>query len=550
VNLSSHLVQRVLKLPAPLTRDLVVQRDLRVPMPDGVQLLADRWAPRAGAEGLPTALVRSPYGRRGLFGAVMARPLAERGFQVLVQSTRGGFGSGGVFDPMRQERDDGLATLEWVVKQPWFGDSIVLVGGSYLGYVQWAVADRLPPQVKAMIPQVTESALTLEFLRADGMTLETPFGWGVQVAVQGRRWAMPRQLVQGRKTRRALHTLPLNQADVAAIGQRSEYIQNILAYDANHPHWADADHRHRVAEVTVPVSSIGGWYDIFLPGQIRDFQTLQEAGRQARLTIGPWTHAAGKDIIDSTGTAVRDALKFGLAHGRGEQPPERAPVRLFVMGEEAWRDFDSWPPQGYAPQRFHLQANGSLSTREPAESEPDRYRYDPSDPTPAVGGVRMAPDSGRVDNTALESRADVLTYTTDVLDRDVEVIGEVSAEIWVRSSLPHADVFVRLCDVDPDGRSSNVCDGLTSLTGADEISRAAVRLWPTAHRFKRGHRIRVQVSSGAFPRYARNPGTGESRATATILKAADQAVHHDPTRPSAVILPVRLEPKAAISPLE
>jgi putative CocE/NonD family hydrolase len=288
-----------------------------------------------------------------------------------------------------------------------------------------------------------------------------------------------------------------------------------------------------VAEVSVPVSSIGGWYDIFLPGQLRDFQILQQAGRPARLTVGPWTHTSGD------GTAINEAVEFGLAHARGERPPERAPVRLFVTGEEAWRDFETWPPSGYPERRLHLWPGGALSGEPAGASATDAYRYDPADPTPAVGGVRMVRDSGRVDNTGLEARADVLTYTTAVLDEDVEVVGEVSAEIWFRSSLPHADVFVRLCDVDPGGRSTNVCDGLTGLTGADETTRADVRLWPTAHRFKRGHRIRVQVSSGAFPRYARNPGTGEPRATATEMRVADQTVHHGPAYPSAIILPVR-----------
>jgi putative CocE/NonD family hydrolase len=148
-------------------------------------------------------------------------------------------------------------------------------------------------------------------------------------------------------------------------------------------------------------------------------------------------------------------------------------------------------------------------------------------------------DSGRVDNAALEARPDVLTYTTAPLTDDAEVVGEVSAQIWFGSSLRHADVFVRLCDVDTRGRSWNVCDGLTSVSGADEPGRVDVRLWPTAYRFKRGHRIRVQVSSGAFPRYARNPGTGEARATATRLLAADQSVYHDPARPSAIVLPIR-----------
>jgi len=533
MNLMSRLLQRRLKLPAPLTRDLVVQRDLRVPMPDGVDLLADRWAPRDGGAQLPTALIRSPYGRAGLIGMSMARPLAERGYQVLIQSTRGGFGSGGTFDPMRQEREDGLATLDWLVRQPWCGDAVVLFGLSYLGYVQLAVGDRLPPQVKALIPQVTESALSLEFLRKDGFSLETPFGWGTLVATMRGRWAILRQPIQARKTQRALHTLPLGRADVAALGHRSDYIQDILAYDADHPFWADADHRHRVAEVSVPVSSVGGWYDIFLPGQLRDFRALQQAGRPARLTVGPWTH------LNGDGTAVLEAIGFGLAHARGEQPPPRPPVRLYVMGEEAWRDFDSWPPAGYATQRFHLRPGGALATEPAGESAPDRYRYDPANPTPAVGGVRMVADSGRVENNALEARPDVLTYTTAALETDVEVIGEVSAEVWFRSSLPHADVFVRLCDVDERGRSYNICDGLVSLTGADELSQATVRLWPTAYRFRRGHRIRVQVSSGAFPRYARNLGTGEPLATATTLLAADQAVHHSPAHPSAVLLPVR-----------
>ena len=157
----------------------------------------------------------------------------------------------------------------------------------------------------------------------------------------------------------------------------------------------------------------------------------------------------------------------------------------------------------------------------------------------AAGGVRLSGTAGRADNSALEARADVRTYTTDQLEQDIEVIGEVSAEIWFRSSLAHADVFVRLCDVDPRGRSRNVCDGLVSLSGADEVSCVTVRLWPTAYRFKAGHRVRVQVSSGAFPRYGRNPGTGEPRATATTLRPADQEVYRDTARPSAITLPVR-----------
>jgi uncharacterized protein len=534
VKLISHLIQRQLALDPPRTRDLTIERDLPVPMPDGTILLADRWAPRTGGGQLPVAVMRSPYGRGALITAGTVRPLAERGFQVILQSVRGTFGSGGTFEPMRNEREDGLATLDWVVKQPWFGDSIVLVGPSYLGYVQWAVADRLPPEVKAMIPQVTDSALTLDFLRADGLSLETPFGWGVLIAGQERRLGMLRGLVEEGKTRRAMSTLPLAGADVAATGRRSGYIQDILHHDAEDPYWAVINHRDRVAGTTVPVSSVGGWYDIFLPGQLRDFVVLQQAERTARLTVGPWTH------LSLDGAMMREALEFGLAYARGAEPPRRGPVRLYVMGEEAWRDFESWPPSGYSPQPFYLGPGGTLSAEQPAESGPDGYRYDPADPTPAMGGVRMVRSgSGRVDNTALEARPDVLTYTSPPLESDVEVVGEVSAQIWFRSSRPHADVFVRLCDVDPDGKSWNTCDGLTSLSGADEVTAATVRLWPTAYRFKAGHRIRVQVSSGSFPRYARNPGTGEPHATAVRLVPADQSVYHDPEHLSAITLPVR-----------
>ena len=364
MNLGSQLVQRALHLDRPVTRDLTVHRGLPVPMPDGTVLLADRWAPRAGGDGLPVALLRTPYGRGRMFGAVMARPLAERGFQVLMQSVRGTFGSGGTFRPMRDERDDGLATLEWVRKQPWFGDAIVLFGSSYLGYVQWAVADRLPPEVKAMIPTVTDSSLTLEFFRPDGFSLETPFGWGIMVDGQERPGALLREVTAARKNLRALRTVPLGRADQAAAGHRVAYVQNILAHDADDPYWAPLDHRDRVAQVTVPVSSIGGWYDIFLPGQLRDFQVLQSLGRPARLTVGPWTH------LSMDGTPVREAVEFGLAYARGAAPPPRAPVRLYVMGAGAWRDFESWPPPGYSPTRLHLGPDGTLSVADPAESPP------------------------------------------------------------------------------------------------------------------------------------------------------------------------------------
>jgi putative CocE/NonD family hydrolase len=188
--------------------------------------------------------------------------------------------------------------------------------------------------------------------------------------------------------------------------------------------------------------------------------------------------------------------------------------------------------------------SGSLAQDTPPESEPDCYRYDPADPTPNVGGAGMGKVTGPKDNRTLEARADVLTYTSSRLDRDIEAIGPVSAELFIRSSLEHTDFFARLCDVDPSGKSMNVCDGLLRLVPGrpapepDGCLKVAIDLWPTAYRFRRGHQLRLQVSSGAFPRWARNLGSGEPLATATTLCTADQSVYHDPAHPSAVVLPI------------
>ncbi len=364
MTLMTRIVYRQLRLPPPLTKDLTVERGLRIPMRDGAVLLADRWTPKGGGAGLPTVLMRIPYGRDGMF-ADQPRPLAERGFQVLMQATRGTFGSDGPWDPQRREREDGLDTIDWVIKQPWFGESMILYGSSYLGFVQWAVGDAAPPQVKAMIPGITGSNVLLDFLQSDSFSLETPFSWSVFVDGQERRLATLRSLLATKKVQRAMRTLPLNQADTAALGHRDEFIQNMLVHDTEDPFWQSGDHRQRVADVRVLVSTVAGWYDIFLPGQLRDFRILQDAGRSPlRLMVGPWVHSD----LGVGQTTLTEALDFGLALARDKEPAERAPVRLFVMGEEKWRDFPSWPPPGYEPQRFHLQADGALASEEPASA--------------------------------------------------------------------------------------------------------------------------------------------------------------------------------------
>ncbi len=541
--ITSRLIQWILGLPPAETTDVIVERDLKVPMPDGVVLLADHYFPRGGDK-LPTILLRSPYGRASALGRLLARPFAERGFQVLIQSCRGTFGSGGEFDAFRNERADGLATLDWLNQQPWYSGELATCGPSYLGLVQWAIAADAGPQLKAMAAQITASEFRSLTYAGESLGLDTGLSWIYQVTHQEESpinvlvslFRSPSAL------RPAFRRLPLCEADEVAVGRPVKFYRDWLVHnEPGDPWWKPVDFSESVQRVGAPVHLLAGWYDLFLPHTIADHARLRQAGRQPFLTIGPWAHVSPGLFP----VALRESIAWFRAQLLNDPSQLRKlPVRVYVMGADEWREFEAWPPAGYQIQRWHLQPDRVLSTAEPVDSEPDRYRYDPADPTPAVGGSSLSMNSGPKDNRALEARADVVSYSSAVLDRDVEVMGPVRGEFYFRSSLEHTDLFARLCDVNPSGRSVNVCDGLLRLAPGrparepDGCLKVEIDLWPTAYRFCRGHRIRLQVSSGAHPRYARNPGSGEPLGTATKLVVADQAVYHDPAHPSAVLLPV------------
>ena len=566
VALLSRVLERVLRLPPTRTRDIVVTRDLRVPMRDGVMLLADRYAPRdsdAGSEAkLPTLLVRSPYGKGGIHSLLYSRLFAERGYGVVIQSCRGTEASEGAFDPFRQEAADGLDTLAWIGDQPWFSGDLVTTGPSYMGFNQWALASALAsaPQgdperapvarPRAMAVQLAPSDFRDAVYEGESFALHTFLRWTRQ------RWAFegggrfrPFFAVLGqlfgaeeREIRRAVARLPRGDLDRLVTGRRIEYWQSWLEHDASDdPWWDGARHRGAVAGVAAPVHLLGGWYDLFLPGLLRDYAALRDAGNQPRLTVGPWAHEDPRWL----GVATRESLAFFDAHTKGELGKLReAPVRVYVGGAEEWRDYPDFPPPGVRTERWHLHGAGRLAPEMPGDSSPDRYRYDPADPTPSVGGPLFGRGAGPRDNRRLEARPDVLVYTSAPLGRDLEVIGPVAAELFVRSSLGHADFLARLCDVEPSGKSVNVCDALLRISPGrpapedDGTLNLRIELWPTAHRFRRGHRLRVQISSGAHPRLARNTGGGEPLKTATKLVSADQEVLHDPDHPSTVVLTV------------
>ena len=344
------------------------------------------------------------------------------------------------------------------------------------------------------------------------------------------------------RIRRATRALPVIDAYPKATGGRIGYFEEWLTHpDAGDPYWTSPDATTGGPVPAVPVSLLTGWQDICLDQTLAQYQRLRAAGRTPRLVIGPWSHASA--FNDDLPIVVGEALAWLTAQcSRDPAGWAKPPVRVHVGGCGEWRDLPDWPPPQAAEQLWRLAADGTLSTGRAAGPSVSSFRYDPADPTPSVGGQLLTTKAGPRDNRALEARADVLVFTSAPLPADVEVIGPVSARLRVRASGPHFDVFARLCDVDPRGRSRNICDGLirhdpSAGAGPDGVA-ITVPMSATAYRFRAGHRLRLQVSGGAHPRFARNTGTGEPWATTTRLAAVELNIVHDAPDPGGLSLPV------------
>ncbi len=514
----------------PRQNRVKIERGLAVKMHDGLILKTDHYAPDIPGSH-PTILMRLPYGRRG-FGPI-AEAYAERGFHVIVQACRGTERSGGVFDPFANERTDGIATLNWIKAQPWFDGRIGLTGPSYLGYAQWAISDALPP-VSALAVKVTTSNFKPVVFPAGAFHLSLWLSW-VQV-IEGLRLrplATAARMFSGdieRQTERAAATLPLLDADKAVIGHKIPFWRHWFANAIdNDAFWTDLDHSHRLTEKTPPVHFISGWYDFMIDPLLVDYQRLVALDHQPYLTIGSWFHVAEELQRDN----LRETLNWMRAKLLGDETGLRQrPVRIHISGRNEWHEFERYPPGPPTPSVWHISAPGKLATSGPRSEGSDNYTYDPADPTPNLGGAIFAfTGAGPVDNAPLEARADVLTYTGPVLTTPLTLIGQCRAQIHVRASLPHADIFVRLNDVGPDGTSINICDGFLRLapgedTEPDGSLRLSVLLHASAHTFKRGHRLRLLIASGAHPRFARNMGTGEPINTATAMLANKIQILH------------------------
>ncbi|MER5732204.1 CocE/NonD family hydrolase [Streptomyces sp. NPDC002138] len=544
----------------PKLHDIACETDLVVPAADGSPLLTDHYFPVSDGD-FPTLLIRSPYGRGFPWAPMYGVLLAEQGFHVVLQSCRGTGGSGGAFHLWRNEAADGHAAVAWLRRQSWFSGVLGTIGPSYLGYVQWALALDPPPELRAMVVQVGLHDPHRLFHNEGAFAFENSLVVGVGMTNQhrglGRFVGATVRLM--RHLRGITRSLPLAEAYVPGLGGRVPFLDEVMAHpEAADPHWRGADVGAAADRLAVPTSLIGGWHDVLLDQNLEQYDRLRRAGCETSLLVGPWTHTSA--LQQGWPEVFAESLAWLRAHLCGDPSGLRTtPVRVHVGGSEEWRDLPDWPSAG-AGRRWYLDGDGTLDDRAAGgdggagggDASPvplGAFRYLPADPTPSVGGPLLSAKAGRRDNTALEAREDVLTFTTAPLTEPVHLLGPVSAELSVSVDTGHADVFARLCDVDADGRSTNVCDGIRRLRPPAESPSSATAMTPvtvamssTAHHFPVGHRIRLQISGGAHPRFARHTGTDEPLATATRLVPSEISLHH----PSALVLPtVREEPPAA-----
>jgi hypothetical protein len=527
-------------LPAPVCR-VAVRRGIEVPAADGVPLLTDHYVPLAKGP-CPVLLIRGPYGRGFPWDYVYGAQFAAQGFHVLLQSCRGTSGSGGTLDPWRNERADGLATVAWLRRQDWFNGALGTVGTSYLGYTAWALAADAPPELRVIVADGSVDPAAF-FYPGGAFALEGALvgAVGYLFSDRGLLRATRAFLRLYRRQGKVAQALPLIDAYPPALGGRMALFEQWLTHpDPAGPYWGSLDLGAATATVAAPVSLVSGWDDAQLDATLEQYRRLREAGSHVRLIVGPWNHTS---IFDRGWPTVFARALGDLRAGLSAEPSTLAgpPVRVHVGGGGGqWRDLQQWPPPLARAQSWYLGADGSLRDQPPAQAGTSSLRYDPSDPTPSIGGPLLSRRSGSVDNAKLEARADVLTFTTAPLPEALEILGPVSARLRIQASNPHHDVFARLCDVDAGGRSRNICDGLIRCQPDDHTAgeiTITVPMSSAAHRFSAGHRIRLQVSGGAHPRYARNTGTGDPQATATRLVPTDIQVLHAPEAPCTLTLP-------------
>jgi hypothetical protein len=542
-------------------------RQLHVPvaMHDGIRLSANVFLPSERGR-FPAILIRTPYGKgSGLVPNWQA--FVDHGYAVVVQDVRGRYESEGAFQPLTQEPSDGNDTIGWIARQAWSDGNVGMTGGSYLGIVQWKAALSQNPHLKAIFPVVSGCDDYLDRFYSTGGALKL----GNRLEWMAENLSAP--AFHAEFPQFVLH-LPLRTADVAATGAASEMYQQAIAHPAFDGFWRSISTREQIGKVRIPVFAVGGWYDNFVESDLAAFAALHKTSGLNRILVGPWPHNMSRPLEgvdfgpDSRVPLLQLQLEWFDHWLMGKNAPlvSTPPVKVFVMGSNRWREAHQWPPENARARSWYLDSNGSANTLAGdgvlAETPPPHFRqragrdtfvYDPRDPPPTRGGaVCCNPDVfpwGPKDQRPVEQRRDVLVFSSRPLARDLEVAGPVTAVLYVSTSAKDTDFTAKLVDVFPDGVARNLTDGILRLRYRDsiekpqpatpgEVYRIAVDAGVTANVFLKGHRIRLEIAGGNFPRFDRNLNTGGIQADGTRPVSASGTVWHGRQHPSHLELTV------------
>lgn len=560
VGCQSYIAHTILPHDArPVDGPVGIERNVSMRTLDGVLLVADIYRPRSLPRA-PTILVRIPFTNtvKNRLGAdAVGNFWASRGYNVVIQGTRGRYRSEGDFYPLLRERQDGIDTLAWLEKQPWFDGRLGMWGGSAFGHTQWAISDQTAPGPTALIIQIASSDFYGAFYPGGAFSLESALFWAARS--HGTRDRTP----SFGTLERGFANGPVLEADDRSIGDVG-FFNDWATHVTRDEYWLSVDGENRARTLKAPVLLMAGWYDPFLPTQLRDFQAIRQSGNpgaseQSRLIVGPWTHADsvrfpdGFPAGDYRPASLAPTLPWFDHHllGRTEENGPAAPVRLFVMGDNIWREEKEWPLARARYTDYYLHGNGhanSVRGDGRLEAAPtgftnseDQFDYDPRRPVPSRGGAMLGPRAGIVAQNDVEDRQDVLVYSSEPLQSTLEVTGPVRAVLHVSTDAPATDFTVKLVDVHPDGKAYNVSEGILRRTYPDASAmplEIEVELWPTSMAFKVCHRIRIEVSSSNYPRFDRHPNTVGFIPSEKTTRIARQGLRHGPDFPSRIVLPV------------
>lgn len=560
-----------------------IEYDVRVPMPDGVDLAADVYRPTAKGR-YPVLLIRTPYDKFGMptLGRLASPDIlctVRSGFVVVAQDSRGRSASEGSFEPFACEIADGAASVAWAASQSWSSGSVALGGSSYMGATQLLAAIASPPALRAMLPVHTASEYYEGWIYQGGaFQLGFALLWAATMAhselllrgqsgpIDANDKAILEQIISDLPS--SFRVTPL--LELARSTPLLKSYASWLQHPERDAYWKATAINERYHHVTVPALHIAGWNDIFVRGSLENYVGLRNkaandyARANQRLLVGPWMHqpspteTIGEVWYGPSAGLAADVeglqRRFLASIVRGEAA-DGPPVRLFVMGKNEWRDEDDWPLARAKDVLFFAGEGGVLRQDAPGDESPDEYNYDPRSPVPTLGGTTLLPGdgifAGQRDRRSLERRADVLTYTTSPLPRPVEVTGNVTATLFVSTSAPDTDFTAALVDVRKDGTALGVVDGIKRLryrvstelptfVPPGEVVKVAIDLGPTSYVFEAGSRIRLEVSSSNFPRFDRNPNTRGvvAETSESEYLVARQLVFHDEAGPSHITLPV------------